>query len=88
MCTDEGKICMSEHLCGQILEIIVRTDWPNIDVFGSEMESHMPGSSFYVHHKTYTKPSTFVKYVIKFADVTNPVHILSVSSSHNHNWQV
>jgi hypothetical protein len=40
-----------------------------------------------VHHKTYTKPSTFVKYVIKFAHITNSIHILSLCGPHNHNWQ-
>ena len=44
MRTDGVKICMSEHLCGQIWGNMVRTDWPKIDVFGSEMESYMPGS--------------------------------------------
>jgi len=31
-----------------------------------------------VVHKTYTKSSTYVKYGIKFADITNPMPILSL----------
>jgi hypothetical protein len=34
------------------------------------------------------KPSTFVKYVIKFTDITNSMQILSLCGPHNHIWQV
>jgi len=39
--------------------------------------------SFGVTHKAETKPSTFVKFVIKFVGDTNFANILSLCSSHN-----
>ena len=34
---------------------------------------HWRQEPFLVTHKTYTKPSTFVKYVIKLVGATNPI---------------
>ena len=34
---------------------------------------HQRQESFLVAHKTYTKPFTFVKYVIKLVGATNPI---------------
>ena len=34
---------------------------------------HWRQEPFLVTHKTYTKPSTFVKYVIKLVGVANPI---------------
>jgi predicted restriction endonuclease len=39
--------------------------------------------SFCVTHKTETKPSTFVKFIIKFVGDTNFANILSLCLSHN-----
>ena len=35
--------------------------------------SHQRQEPFLVAHKTYTKPSTFVKYVIKLVGAANPI---------------
>ena len=45
------------------------------------------GNSLLVTHKTITKPSTFVKFVIKFEGATNPTHNLILCSLYNCNWQ-
>jgi len=44
---------------------------------------HRRQELFCVDCKTYTKPGTFVRYVIKFADVTKPMPILSLCGPHN-----
>ena len=36
-------------------------------------QQHRRQEPFLVAHKTYTKPSTFVKYVIKLVGATNPI---------------
>ena len=46
------------------------------------MSTHQRQEPFCADRKTYTKPSTFVKYVIRFADVTNAMHILSLCGPH------
>jgi hypothetical protein len=38
-----------------------------------QCDSHRRQEPFLVTCKTYTKPSTFVKYVIKFVSGTNPI---------------
>jgi hypothetical protein len=43
--------------------------------------------TLFVAHKTITKPSTFVNFVIKFEGGANPTHNLSFCGLHNHNWQ-
>ena len=48
---------------------------------------HWRQEPFFVARKTITKPSIFVKFVIKFEGATNPIHILSLCSPHNCNWQ-
>jgi len=39
----------------------------------SVMSRHWRQEPFLVTHKTYTKPSTFVKYAIKFVSGANPI---------------
>ena len=39
-----------------------------------------------VAHKTLTKSSTYVKFVITFEGAANPTHNLSLCGSHNYNW--
>jgi hypothetical protein len=47
---------------------------------------HRRQDPFFVAHKTITKPSTYVKFVIQFEGAANPTHNLSLCSPHNHNW--
>ena len=37
--------------------------------------------------KAISKPSTFVKFVIRFESATNPTYKFSLCSPHNHIWQ-
>jgi hypothetical protein len=48
---------------------------------------HRRQEPFFVARKTITKPSIFVKFVIKFEGAANPTHNLSLCSPHNRNWQ-
>jgi hypothetical protein len=47
------------------------------------MHTHQRQEPFFVVHKTITKPSTFVQFVIKFVGVKNLTNILSLSEPHN-----
>ena len=48
---------------------------------------HRRQEPFFEARKTITKPSIFVKFVIKFEGAANPTHNLSLCSPHNRNWQ-
>ena len=50
--------------------IAVALAYLGMDTFRTRHRRQEP---FLVTHKTYTKPSTFVKYVIKLVGVTNPI---------------
>jgi hypothetical protein len=54
---------------------------------GLPMDKHRRQEPFLVAHKTVTKPSTFVKFVIKFEGAANPTHNLSLCSPHNGSGQ-
>ena len=56
------------------VHIVLRTrfccakHWPSSSKYRHRRQEH-----FLVAHKTYTKPSTFVKYVIKLVGTANPI---------------